>query len=107
YADWEFSLKDHRRRFGKLFQPMPLELHYVSCDRPMRDEVERLGQMIQAHKCQYLVCDSMVFALEGRAEDSEQAGIYFRLVRQLKIGSLHLSHTTKADDDSEKQIFGS
>ena len=107
YADWEFSLKDHRRRLGKMFQPMPKNVYYVRCDRPMRDEVERLAGLIQQHGCRYIVCDSMVFALDGRAEDSEQAGIYFRAVRQLKIGSLHIAHTTKADDDSEKKIYGS
>lgn len=107
YADWEFSLKDHRRRLGRLFAPMPKLLYYVRCDRPMGEEVDRLIHLIEKHQIKYIVCDSMVFAIDGRAEDSEQAGIYFRAVRQFKIGSLHIAHTTKSEDDSEKKIFGS
>lgn len=107
YADWEFAVRDHRKRFGKLFQPMPKNVIYVRCDKPMVDEVERLAHLVSHHRCQYIVCDSMVFAVDGRAEDSEQAGIYFRALRSLKIGSLNIAHTTKSDDDNEKKVFGS
>lgn len=106
YADWEFSQRDHRKRLGKLFAVMPKNLYYAACERPMVDEVERFVRLIREHKIRYIVCDSMVFALNGPADD-EHAGHYFRAVRELKIGSLHVAHTTKADDDSEKKIYGS
>ena len=106
YADWEFSIRDHRRRFGRLFQPMPPCLFYVRCDRPIKDEIERLTRLVRLHACQYIVCDSMVFALEGAAEGSEQAGIYFRALRQLRIGSLNLAHIAKGDAEEETP-FGS
>ena len=107
YADWEFSRRDHRRRFGRLFQPMPKNVHYITCDKPIQEEAERILGMIRQLRIQYLVADSMVFAVAGRAEDSEAAGIYFRTIRQFKVGSLNIAHTTKADDESEKKIFGS
>lgn len=106
YADWEFSQRDHRKRLGKLFTVMPRNLYYAACDKPMVDEVERFLRLIREHKIRYIVCDSMVFALNGPADD-EHAGHYFRAVRELKIGSLHVAHTTKADDDSEKKVYGS
>lgn len=106
YADWEFSAKDHRKRLGKLFQPMPKALYYVTCERPLVDEVDRLVRLVREHRCQYVVCDSMVFALNGPADD-EHAGVYFRALRQLRVGSLNIAHTTKTDDDREKQVYGS
>lgn len=107
YADWEFSVRDHRRRFERLFPVMPRALFYVRCDHPIKDEIQRLTRLVHEHKCQYVICDSMVFALEGAAEGSEQAGIYFRAIRALRVGSLSLAHTTKVDDDAEKQVYGS
>jgi len=106
YADWEFSQRDHRKRLAALFQPMPKALFYVTCERPMADEVDRLVRLVQEHRIQYVVCDSMVFALNGPADD-EHASIYFRAIRQLKVGTLNVAHTTKADDDREKQVYGS
>lgn len=105
YVDWEMSAGDHKRRLAKLFDPMPSLLRYVRCERPLKDEVERLSRIIHEHKIQYAVLDSMIFALGGPADD-EQAGLYFRAVRSLKIGTLHITHTSKADDE-EKSPYGS
>ncbi len=108
YCDWEFSQRPHRQRFGKLFQPMPRNVLYVRCERSLKDEIERLTRLVHDHGILYVVCDSMLFALDGKA-DEEQAGAYFRAVRQFgDIGSLHVAHTSK-DNESEKEktILGS
>ena len=105
YADWEFSKKDHYYRFKRLFQPMPLDLYYVRCERAMTYEIDRLMRLVEEHRVQYVICDSIVFALQGHADD-EQAGHYFRALRQLGVGTLNLAHTSKAADD-EKSIYGS
>jgi hypothetical protein len=107
YADWEFSEQDHRERFGRLFQPMPKTLHYAYCDKPLKDESERLVRLVRELKAQYVICDSMGFAIEGRLEDSESATAYFRATRQFGVGSFHLAHTAKGDSDREETIFGS
>ncbi len=107
YADWEFSIRPHRERFGRLFQPMPRNVFYVRCEKPLKDEVERLGRIVAEHGIQYAICDSILFALDGKA-DEEQAGIYFRAVRQLgDIGSLHIAHTAKHEGETDKSIYGS
>ncbi len=107
YFDWEYAMKPHRARLGRLFAPMPKNLIYVRCDKPMKDETERLQRVIAEHQLQYVICDSMVFALDGKA-DEEQAGIYFRSVRQFgEIGSLHVAHTAKTEGETDKTIFGS
>lgn len=107
YIDWEFSKKDHRRRFGKLFQPMPKEVFYMRCDRPIPDEIDRIIRTIHQEGCQYAVLDSMGFACEKGADTADQAGIYFRAVRQLGIGNLNISHVTKTPDANEPAVYGS
>lgn len=111
YADWEFSGLDHRKRLAKLFQPMPRDLHYVRCERPLKDEVERLRRVLQAKKCGYIVCDSIGPACDKRPEDAENANEYFRAVRQFPVGSLHIAHPPKGSDDDDNKrrprVFGS
>ncbi len=107
YADWEFVKREHRKRLGRLFPIIPKNLLYLRCDKPMIEMAEYLAVLVSEHGFQYVICDSIAFAIQGRAEESEQAGLYFRAIRQLRIGSLHIAHTTKSDDDREKKIFGS
>ena len=109
YADWEFSPEDHRERLERLTgATMPREsLHYVRCAGPLVAEVARLQRHIVEHDIQYIVCDSIAFAVPGRPEDAEHASAYFRAVRFLGIGSLHLAHTTKSVEHGEDKPFGS
>ena len=108
YADWEFSTAQHRQRLGRMFRPMPKLLYYVRCDRPMVHEIERLNRLVAVHKILYVIGDSIGFACDGPAESAEAAAGYFRAVRQLKVGSLHIAHIPKQyDDGREAQIFGS
>lgn len=108
YADWEFSMQQHRQRLGRLFQPMPKNLFYVRCERPLVNEIDRLNRLILEHHCGYVVCDSISFACGGAPESAEVAGEYFRAIRQMRVGSLHIAHIPKQyDDGREAQIFGS
>lgn len=107
YADWEFSRRDHRKRFARLFTPMPKGVFYINCDRPLIDEIDRIQRLIAHHRIGYVIFDSMVFALNGPADD-ERAGQYFRAARQTGLGGLHLAHTTKSnEDDADKKVYGS
>ena len=110
YGDWEFSPEDHRERLERLcgWDGMPRDtLHYVRCASPMVSEAARLQRHIVQHGIQYFVCDSVGFAVPGRPEDAEHATAFFRAVRQLGVGSLHLAHTTKSLEHGEDKPFGS
>ena len=109
YADWEFSPEDHRERLERLTgESMPQEtLHYVRCTAPLVSEVQRLQRHIVEHRIEYIVCDSIAFAVPGRPEDAEHAAAYFRATRYLGIGSLHLAHTTKSLEHGTDKPFGS
>ena len=109
FADWEFSPEDHRERLERLTgETMPEEtLHYVRCAGPLISEAQRLQRHIVEHHIEYIICDSIAFAVPGRPEDAEHAAAYFRAVRYLGIGSLHLAHTTKSLEHGTDKPFGS
>jgi hypothetical protein len=110
YADWEFAGEDHRDRLERLCgHDMPLALSYTRCQAPLTEEVGRLRGWILKSKIQYIVCDSLAFASDGPPEASETCSTYFRAVRALGIGSLHIAHISKGsgDDENTKKPFGS
>lgn len=108
YADWEFAALEHKKRMRRLFEPIPRNIIYARCDRSLREETDRLSRLIQEHKCQYLVCDSIGFAVDGPAEAHEGASAYFRYLRQFGIGSLNIAHMPKhIEEGKDASIFGS
>jgi hypothetical protein len=50
--------------------------------------------------------DSIAPACHGRPEEAEAASVYFRSVRQIGGGSLHIAHTTKGEN-ADQRPFGS
>ena len=109
YCDWEFSAEDHRERLGRLCGlSMPREtLHYVRCAGPLVTEATRLQAHVAKAQIEYVICDSIGFAVAGRPEEAEHAGAYYRAVRGLGIGSLHLAHISKSLEHGEDKPFGS
>lgn len=104
--DWELSGEDHRDRLERLFgSRMPI-IQYARCDRPLTSEVDRLARMVRDLKIDFAFYDSIAFACDGRPEDAEVAGRYFRCIRQIQCGSLHIAHVNKSED-SDKKPFGS
>lgn len=55
---------------------------------------------------EFAVFDSVAFACDGPPEAAEVAGRYFRSVREIGGGSLHVAHINKGDN-AEKKPFGS
>ena len=107
YADWEFSGADHRERLARLFgADMMPDVLYARCDKSFPDEVDRLTRIIRDEHVEYLVCDSIGFACGGAPESAEIAGAYFRALRRLKIGSLHIAHVNRSEHADQKP-FGS
>lgn len=104
--DWELSGEDHRDRLERLFGTiMPLVL-YCRCERPLTHEADRLARVVRDHAIDYAIYDSIAFACDGRPEDAEVAGRYFRAVREVPCGSLHIAHVNKSEDNDRKP-FGS
>jgi hypothetical protein len=104
--DWELDAADHKERSVRLFGHQGPELVYVRCSRPLVYEIDRLVQIKHDHQIDYVICDSIAFACHGKPEDAEIACGYFRAIRQLGIGSLHLAHITKGENGDQRP-FGS
>lgn len=104
--DWELGPEDHRRRLAQLFGDDLPEVRYVRCERALVHEVDRLRRIAREERLDYAGFDSVAFACDGPPEAAEAAATYFRAVRQIGIGSLHIAHVSKAED-GDKKPFGS
>ena len=81
-------------------------IRYIRCDRPLLQEVDRLRRIIVDEEITFGIFDSVGFACDGPPEAAESALAYFRAVRQLRIGGLHLAHVSKAENGDQRP-FGS
>jgi hypothetical protein len=104
--DWELAGDDHRDRLERLFPDGMPRILYARCDRPLVYEVDRLRRIVRDGGIEFSVFDSVAFACDGPPEAAEVAARYFRAVRQIGGGSLHIAHISKADNADEKP-FGS
>jgi len=104
--DWELCGEDHRERLELLFgTSMPCIL-YCRCERPLTVEADRLRRVVRDNNVDYAIYDSVAFACDGRPEDAEVAGRYFRAVREVNCGSLHIAHVNRSEEN-DKKPFGS
>ena len=106
YIDWELSGDAHRERLERLFPEGMPRIMYARCERPLVYEVDRLKRIVREHRIDYAVFDSVAFAADGPPEAAEVAARYFRAVRQIGVGSLHVAHVSRAED-ADKKPFGS
>jgi hypothetical protein len=105
-ADWELAGEDHRERLELLFPDGMPRILYARCERPLVHEADRLRRIVKDEGIEYTVFDSVAFASDGPPEAAEVAGRYFRAIRQIGGGSLHVAHVSKAEN-SDKRPFGS
>ena len=104
--DWELAGEDHRHRLRLLFGDDMPKITYARCERPLIVESDRLRRIVRDHGIKYGVFDSIAFACDGPPEAAEVAGRYFRAVRGIGIGSLHIAHVNKSEHH-DKRPFGS
>jgi hypothetical protein len=104
--DWELCGDDHRDRLERLFGPTMPRILYCRCDRPLTAEVDGLRRIVRDSKIDFAIFDSVAFACDGPPEAAEVAGRYFRAVREIACGSLHIAHVNKSEDNDRKP-FGS
>lgn len=105
-ADWELAVDDHRERLERLFPGDLPGVRYIRCDKPLHHEVDRLRRIVADEGLRYVIFDAIAFACDGPPEAAEVAGRYFRAVRQLDVGSMHIAHVSKAEGADQKP-FGS
>ncbi len=106
YFDWELAADEHRDRLGRIFPDFMPKLWYARCERPLVHEADRLRRIVRDNGIEFTVFDSVAFACDGPPEAAEVAGRYFRAVRQIGGGSLHVAHISKAEG-ADKKPFGS
>lgn len=104
--DWELCGEDHRGRWERLFGSAMPKLFYARCERPLVYEVDRLRRIAKERNIDYAIFDSVAFACAGPPESAEIAGQYFRAVRQVGVGSLHIAHISRGEGNDTKP-FGS
>jgi len=104
--DWELAGEDHRERLERLFPDGMPRILYARCERPLVHEIDRLRRIVREQELEYLIFDSVAFACDGPPEAAEIAGRYFRAVRQIGGGSLHIAHISKGENADQKP-FGS
>jgi hypothetical protein len=104
--DWEMSGQEHRTRLHRLFGTNMPRILYVRCERPLASEVDRLRRIVRDNKIDYAILDSIAPACDGRPEEAEVAGRYFRALRQINCGTLNIAHINKSEDNDRKP-FGS
>lgn len=104
--DWELAGEDHRERLERLFPDGMPKIWYARCERPLVQETDRLRRIVIENSIDYVLFDSIAFACDGPPESAEIAGKYFRSVRQIGAGSLHIAHISKGENSDQKP-FGS
>jgi hypothetical protein len=104
--DWELAGEDHRDRLERLFGAEMPKVIYARCERPLVYDVDRLRRIARDERIEFAVFDSVAFACDGPPEAAEVAGRYFRSVREIGGGSLHVAHINKGDN-ADKKPFGS
>jgi hypothetical protein len=85
---------------------MPEMLFYCRCEQPLTVEVDRIRRGVRDNSIQYSIYDSVAFACDGPPEAAEVASRYFRAVREIGGGSLHIAHTNRSEQNDQKP-FGS
>jgi hypothetical protein len=104
--DWELDGAAHRLRLERLFGREMPDVRYVRCERPLVYEIDRLRKIVRDERLDFAAFDSVGYACPGPPEAAEQAMAYFRAVRQLGIGSLHIAHVRQGDGNDQRP-FGS
>src|SRR5262245_24784203 len=107
FFDWELCGDDHRDRLERMFGLEMPEIRYVLCDRPLVVEADRLRRIVRERNVDYAIFDSVAVACDGPPEAAEVASRYFRAVRQIGCGGLHVAHVSKSSEAADQKPFGS
>jgi DnaB helicase-like protein/AAA domain-containing protein len=109
--DWESNEHTHGGRLWGLAKGLeidPPEIVYFHMDRPLVDEVRRLGRECRRLRLEALVIDSAAYACDGPPEESQSATRFFTALRSLHVTAVVIAHMSKAAiEAAEGKPFGS
>src|SRR6266545_3222058 len=87
FADWELAGEDHRDRLERMFGQFEMPpILYARCDRPLDVEADRLARLREQQRVDFLICDSISFAVDGPPEAADVAARYFQALRRIGVG---------------------
>lgn len=108
--DYEADEDDVRRSLKALAHGMDLgyiPIHYRRCSLPIADDLEAIRNHVDAIGAKAVFIDSTSLAAGGDLNKMDIASSYIRALRQLKMTSVSLTHTSKDRDSKSKTIIGS
>jgi len=108
--DYEADEDDIRRLLHHFAEGMDLgyiPIDYRRCTLPIADDLEAIRNHVDAIGAKAVFIDSTSLAAGGDLNRMDVATSYIRALRQLKLTSVSLAHTSKDRDAKTKTIIGS
>lgn len=110
YLDYEADPDDLRRSLRAFVDGMELgwvPIHYRRCSIPIAEDIEAIRNHADAVGAKAIFIDSTSLAAGGDLNKMDVATSYIRALRQMKLTSVSLSHTSKDRESKSKTIIGS
>ncbi|APV44474.1 AAA domain-containing protein [Dehalogenimonas formicexedens] len=104
YLDWESSKESMDRRCWAIKAGWGITndsddecFEYLSCDKPLLYEMDRIRRVIESRDITFVVIDSQMAASRSGTNPDQLAGEFFNAVRTLGCTAWVVDHSTKAD----------
>lgn len=113
YLDWETTPAGLRRRLARVADgegiPVPDNVWYRHCQRPLLEEIEELASESDAMGAELVVVDSLGWALGGDPNDTQRAIETMSALREFRTTVLVIAHPPKGEmkSDEERTVSGS
>ena len=110
YLDWETdrdTVSWQLSRFQDGMRTGIIPIKYRRCSLPLYQDIERIMTAIVDYHIELVIIDSLGLACGGDLNEAATAIQFFSALRQLKVTSLILAHTSKDKLSKNKTIFGS
>jgi archaellum biogenesis ATPase FlaH len=100
YLDWETDATEIAKRVRMIHAGLGLEaktgIVYRRMTQALRDDVDRIVDIVEARSIDVVICDSLGLATGGSLEDAESVLGFFGALRIIDRTSLVISHINKA-----------
>ncbi len=103
--DWEYDPWEHKKRMRQLVGETMPDLVYARCGGALRDQVDRIKEIVREFDLGFLILDSILPAVGGDPNAPDVALAFFTALRSIGLGVLCVAHVTKAGE--EDMPFGS
>jgi hypothetical protein len=110
FLDWETDKSTISWQLSCLQRGMDtgiIPIKYRRCSVPLYNDLEQIQNAIVENKIEFIVIDSLGLACGGELNEAGTAIQFFTALRQLKVTSLILAHTSKDKLSQNKSIYGS